>query len=376
MNGRTTASAVLLWIASCPLAAQSCVSSLYSSNSASSISIVSSDPHVSSGSVAGGVGKWQSCSQAGSGFPALLSNTGGGDITFGVANVPGVSTSATGGCAQFRPSLNGSGQVVGGTIELFDATTNGYDCEPDREELIAHEIGHGLGLNDSPCSGYMMGPPYIGGGLSVQPDECSGVDGRWTTPAEQSGNGGDDQFAMCGSDPNGCAEPILISFRGPYRLSGLEDPVIFDINASGHAQTIGWTARDSDLVFLAVDRNGNGYIDDGSELFGNATPLIGGGRAANGFAGLAQYDANGDGVIDASDSVWSDLLLWNDRNHNGISEPTELQQIAESPVTSIDLEYHRTERRDQSGNRFGYEGHLREGRRVRPFYDVFFVLSR
>jgi hypothetical protein len=75
------------------------------------------------------------------------------------------------------------------------------------------------------------------------------------------------------------SEPLLINFSGPYKLSDLDDPVVFDINATGQAKTIGWTARGSDEAFLAFDRNGNGQIDDGSELFGNATPLTQGGRA-------------------------------------------------------------------------------------------------
>jgi hypothetical protein len=171
------------------------------------------------------------------------------------------------------------------------------------------------------------------------------------------------------------SEPLVINLSGPYRLSGLDDPVSFDIRANGHPLTIGWTARDVDVAFLALDRNGNGRVDDGSELFGNATPLDHGGRATNGFAALAQYDANGDGVVDAADPVWSRLLLWVDSNHNGVSEPGELRTIADSPITAVEFQYHWTGRRDQSGNRFGYEGHLHEGKRVQSFYDVFFVTA-
>jgi hypothetical protein len=169
------------------------------------------------------------------------------------------------------------------------------------------------------------------------------------------------------------SDPLVISLRGPYNLSGIDDPVTFDIRAVGHPLSIAWTARNADVAFLALDRNGNGRIDDGSELFGNATPLSQGGLAPNGFVALAQYDLNGDGVIDASDPVWSDLLLWVDANHNGISEPGELRHIADSSITAIEIQHHWTGRRDQSGNWFGYEGHLHEGKSVRSFYDVFFM---
>jgi len=191
-------------------------------------------------------------------------------------------------------------------------------------------------------------------------------------PPGSGGSGGDDTFNSSGAG----SDPIVIPLHGQYTLSGLNDPVAFDINAIGHPQTVGWTARAADAAFLALDRNGNGRIDDGTELFGNVTPLPGGGRAANGFDGLAQYDANGDGVIDDADPIWNDLLLWVDENHNGISEPGELRHITDSTITAIELDHHWTGRRDQYGNHFGFEGRLHEGKQVRTFYDVFFVTAR
>lgn len=182
-------------------------------------------------------------------------------------------------------------------------------------------------------------------------------------------------LAECGAD-NGCAEPLVINLGGgPYRLTGLDDPVSFDIHADRHRLSMGWTARNADIAFVALDLNGNGVIDDGSELFGNASPLRNGTRAANGFEALAQYDANGDGIIDRRDPIWQSLLLWIDRNHNGISEPEELQRIASSSVTGIYLSHHWTNRRDASGNFFGYQGHLKIGDELRVFYDVFFVTA-
>src|SRR5947209_10400579 len=115
--------------------------------------------------------------------------------------------------------------------------------------------------------------------------------------------------------------PLMIKLsEGPWRLTGLDDPVQFDIRADGHKYMMGWTDRSSDIGFLALDRNGNGVIDDGSELFGNATPLANGTRASNGFVALGRYDENQDGVIDKSDRIWNSLLLWVDRNHDGISQ--------------------------------------------------------
>jgi hypothetical protein len=222
---------------------------------------------------------------------------------------------------------------------------------------------------------------------SVQTDECQAAADKWTTPAEapppppppnpdpgpggciDNCDGGIENAAGAGSDP------LLINLSGPYKLSGLDDPVVFDINAIGQARTTGWTARSSDAAFLALDRNGNGRIDDSSELLGNATPLVGGGRAHNGFEALAQYDLNGDGVIDSSDAIWNNLLLWVDANHNGVTDAGELRSIRASSITAIETRHHWTGRHDQFGNRFGFEGQLHEGNRTKSFYDIFFITA-
>ncbi len=168
--------------------------------------------------------------------------------------------------------------------------------------------------------------------------------------------------------------PIVFNLEeGGYRLTGVSEPVLFDITASGTPLRIGWTAPGAEEAFLWLDRNHNGRVDDGSELFGTATTLRGGQRAPNGFVALAEFDSNGDGVIDANDEVWSALQLWIDRNHDGISQPDEIQPISTSSISSISLEYHLTGRHDQYGNEFRFEGRLREGRHSRTFYDIFFV---
>ena len=112
---------------------------------------------------------------------------------------------------------------------------------------------------------------------------------------------------------------------------------------------LAWTAAGTAMAFLALDRNHNTVIDDGSELFGNATP-IGDRAAANGFEALAQYDVNEDGIIDANDSAWASLLLWTDLNHDGVSQASEIMSLDASTVSVIGLDYHWTGRRDSSGN--------------------------
>ena len=112
-------------------------------------------------------------------------------------------------------------------------------------------------------------------------------------------------------------------------------PVMFDLNNSGVKKSVGWIK--SDDGFLVMDRNGNGTIDTGAELFGDATPLSGGGTAADGFAALAQLDSNLDGQMTAADSAFANLRVWRDLNQNGLSEAGELSTLAELDITSINV---------------------------------------
>jgi hypothetical protein len=169
---------------------------------------------------------------------------------------------------------------------------------------------------------------------------------------------------------------VMKTHPGPWRLTGVGNGVLFDIDGSGRKAQVAWTAADSDIAFLAFDRNGNGVIDDATELFGLGTPLLDGQKARNGFIALAEFDLNGDGVIDASDAAWTSLLLWIDRNHDGISQLDELIPLARSGITAIGLRHTWQAARDASGNYFGYSAQVHFGVRVDTFYDIFFARQR
>lgn len=95
-------------------------------------------------------------------------------------------------------------------------------------------------------------------------------------------------------------------------------PILFDLGAQGVKTSVGWVSPDDG--FLVMDRNGNGTIDSGAELFGDATPLDAGGRAVNGFAALADLDGNLDGKVDVMDAKFANLRVWKDANQDGISQ--------------------------------------------------------
>lgn len=295
-----------------------------------------------------------------------------------------------------------SGGVRGyGRVECFDEYTNPYpgqftaktwvidlttlatvaqdSCKCDYQKVWSGSASAGI-LTDSHC--YRN---RTSGASSFFQQETGSAQACYTPPPPSSDRCESNTGVVYISDDCSGATPIVINLgHGDYRLTGLDDSVRFDIAATGTPIQIGWTAAGSNQAFLWMDRNGNGVVDGGGELFGNATSLNDGTRARNGFEALKELDANHDGVLDANDPVWAHLLLWRDFDHDGKSQPGEVERVQGSEITAIDVAYHWTGRRDSQGNTFRYQSTVWLRSRSeqvdrstsRPIYDVTFVAER
>ncbi|MRT33701.1 calcium-binding protein [Xylella fastidiosa] len=130
-------------------------------------------------------------------------------------------------------------------------------------------------------------------------------------------------------------DPLALDLDGDgIETTGSDGRVIlFDHDADGVKTGTGWLKPDDG--WLVLDRNGNGTIDSGRELFGTDTVKRNGQLATDGFDALRDVDSNQDGKIDAADRVFANLRIWRDLNQDGISQANELSTLDANHIVSI-----------------------------------------
>lgn len=133
--------------------------------------------------------------------------------------------------------------------------------------------------------------------------------------------------------------PVVLDFTGKgmvKTVGRMNSKAKFDLDANGIQEQTGWISQGSAL--LALDLNANGKIDDGAELFGEATQVLSSGKAGvNGYKALAQYDSNKDGIVDRKDPIFSKLVVWFDLNGDGKSQSFEMKSMASAGMERISV---------------------------------------
>ena len=121
-------------------------------------------------------------------------------------------------------------------------------------------------------------------------------------------------------------DPLVLDLNRDGQIN-LQNATFFDFDANGFHELAAWI--DKGDAFLVLDKNFNGIIDNGSEMFGDAMILPDGSRALSGFHALSAFDSNGDGRIDINDDIFSSLKLLTGAGY--------LVSLADAGIKSITL---------------------------------------
>jgi Ca2+-binding RTX toxin-like protein len=197
---------------------------------------------------------------------------------------------------------------------------------------------------------YLMGPlgVLVAGGLSLLAGLAGGIYGgelfvKLFGNLFRTGDGKLGYFHLPvpppPTPPGDYADPLSLDLNNDGKINTLAVTrgVHFDLDNNGFAETTSWIAPTDGL--LVLDKNANGKIEGGAELFGSETKLRNGQFAQNGFEALAEYDLNADGKINNQDAIFSQLSIWQDTNSNGTTDAGELLTLQAANIASINARY-------------------------------------
>jgi hypothetical protein len=256
--------------------------------------------------------------------------------------------------------------IVGTKAELWDVTFTGCGTgtlyNPQATDTVSnayHEKIAQRWCTVFSCSLYHTRSRHYFNGNQIETKEgnlgeggCGGPGCTPCSPGYVEGFCQIQQQDACGCCPD--PSPLVVDRSGNgLEFSSAVDGALFDINGHRSMFWLGWPTS-ADDAWLALDRNGNGRIDNGSELFGNTRVLKSGVNARHGYEVLAELDDNHDGVINAQDSAFQKLVLWGDGDRDGVSQPRELVSLAAVGIQSLSLDFDDSRRHDAWGNQFRY----------------------
>lgn len=281
-------------------------------------------------------------------------------------------------------------QVTGdtGRVTTYPTTANypGYQMTVKVESMTLAGVSCSAGILTTTTT--CVGTPVTmtaGSGTSAGTTKTGGVfQGRVTyriTPYINGTKFGDsvDEFTDCPNPepcpPQGCQTPILIPLRtfnrgNQIKISDAAHGVVFDIRGKGIYERVAWPIDAANVGFLGLDKNKNGVIDDGTELVGGA--LLEG--APNGWIALAAI-APTVGYLQPGNPLFDSLVIWIDRNRDGISTPDEIEP-ASHYLSWMALGGEVIGKKDQYGNRYqstGLVSYVDRPDERRPVYDVVFA---
>ncbi|WP_230970026.1 Ig-like domain-containing protein [Nitrogeniibacter aestuarii] len=216
----------------------------------------------------------------------------------------------------------------------FDGVNEGWYYVAFDKSNVWHQASWGNWAN---MSNWNWGYKDVGSDDSKDSD-VNRCDGDYTTTDWTWINAG-----ACNLSLDAAITPIVIDLDGDGVETVARDAAggTFDLFGNGQAIASGWVGADDGM--LAIDLNGNGMIDDISELFG-------GSQKGDGFAKLASFDSNGDGVVDANDADFAKLSIWQDANGNHATDAGELLSLTEAGVASLQVAYEELPFMDAQGN--------------------------